>query len=124
VHLALAGGVGGRLAGFPLVASERAALRLTVDFSLLAEHLHRYPVVVSQTQDGQPAGRLTVDITAVKEVEDLVFGNPRSRELHTVHCPYWPLVGQHHKVPFWQVADGLARGYNGCATCLPSFDTG
>ena len=124
VHLALAGGIGGRLAGFPLVASERAALRLTVDFSLLAEHLHRYPVVVSQTQDGQPAGRLTVDITAVKEVEDLVFGNPRSRELHTVHCPYWPLVGQHHKVPFWQVADGLARGYNGCATCLPNFDTG
>jgi hypothetical protein len=124
VRLALSGGGTGRLSGFPLAPSDRASLRLTVDFSVLAEHRRRYGATVSQFQDAQPAGRLTVEITAVKEVEDLVFGNPRSHELHTVRCAYWPRISQHNKVPFWQIADGLARGYNGCALCLPNYHTG
>ena len=123
-RLALAGGVTGGLSGFALAAAERVPLTLTVDFSLLAEHLRRYPVVFSQDQDGVSAGKLTVEITAVKELEDLVFGNPRSMELHTVLCPCWPRISQRNKVPFWQIADGLARGFDGCAFCLPEHHTG
>ena len=69
-------------------------------------------------------GRLTIEITAVKETEDYVYGNPRSDELHTVHCPFWPRIGQHNKVPFATIEDGLARGYDGCAFCLREYDTG
>jgi hypothetical protein len=124
LRLALAGGDVGRLVGFPLSPADRVPLSLGVDFSVLADHGARYPIVFSQEQDGRPAGRLTVEITAVKELEDLVFGNKRSRELHTVRCSYWPLISQGNKLPFWQIADGLARGYDGCALCLPNHHTG
>ena len=124
VRLALAGGAVGRLVGFALPPSDRVSLNLTVDFSMLAEHRRRYPVIFSQDQDGTPAGKLTVEIIAVKEVEDLVFGNPRSGEVHTVRCPYWPRITQRNKVPFWAIADALARGYDGCAACLPNHHTG
>ncbi|MEA3335600.1 MAG: hypothetical protein U9R25_06785, partial [Chloroflexota bacterium] len=63
-------------------------------------------------------------ITAVKESEDYVYGNPRSMELHTIHCPYWPRISQKNKIPFARVQDGLARGYDGCAFCLPAYNTG
>lgn len=123
-RLQLAGGSTGAIDGFPLAADDRAAATVTVDFSHQAVHLQRYPIEVSHEQDGTAAGRLTVDITAVKELEDYVFGNPRSGELHVVACPFWARISQSNKIPYRTVQDGLARGYNGCAFCLPSFDTG
>lgn len=123
-RLNLAGGTEGVIDGFPLATDEQVTATLTVDFSLQAEHLQVYPLVVGHHQDGTAAGRLTVSITAVKELEDYVFGNPRSGELHVVSCPFWSRIGQHNKVPYQTVQDGLARGYNGCAFCLGDYDTG
>jgi hypothetical protein len=122
--LDLAGGIVGVIEDFPLSTNDQTSATLTIDFSYEAEHLHLYPIVASQEQDGRSVGRLTIEITAVKETEDYVYGNPRSWELHTVYCPFWSRISQRNKIPFATIQDGLARGYNGCAFCLPEHDTG
>ncbi|MEU1867744.1 hypothetical protein, partial [Streptomyces gardneri] len=73
---------------------------------------------------GTVVGRMTIQITAVKELDDFFFGNPRSGEIHINTCPYWPKLGPGSKVPFLRIEDALARGYNGCAYCLPDHNTG
>lgn len=122
--LTLPGGQVGAINDFPLEAHDQKSVTLMVDFSYQAEHLHRYPIIVTQTQEGQISGRLTIEITAVKETEDFVYGNPNSMELHTINCPLWSRIAQHHKIPFMTVKDGIVRGYNGCAFCLPDYNTG
>ena len=122
--LTMAGGVEGRMDGFPLARSEDVTVDLVIDFSHTAEHLRTYPLVVTQYQDGQVVGRVTVDIVAVKELEDFFFGNPRSGEIHITTCPFWPALGPWSKRPFARIEDALARGYNGCAFCQPATDTG
>ena len=122
--LGLRGGQVGRLSQVRLDAAARVPLNLAVDFSLEAEHLHRYPIVFSQEQAGVAAGKQTVEITAVKEVDDMFFGNPRTREVHVVSCVWWPQISVRNKVPFFALEDALARGYDGCAYCLPNANTG
>lgn len=121
--LALQGGEVGEVDGFALGTNDSATVELEIDFSLQAEHLEIYPIIATHTQDGLVVGRMTIEITSVKELEDWVFGNPRSLELHVVGCPFWPQISSRNKVPFELVQDGIARGYNGCRFCLPSFDT-
>ncbi|HEX2057567.1 MAG TPA: hypothetical protein VHI71_04280 [Actinomycetota bacterium] len=122
--LEMAGAKVGELNGFPLSKDDRVSVELTIDFSVKGEHLKVYPLVCIQEQDGEVAGRMTVEITAVKELEDFVFANPRSGELHISTCPFWDAIGPGNKVPYQSIEDGLARGYNGCAYCLPDHDTG
>ncbi|MFF3942740.1 hypothetical protein [Streptomyces phaeofaciens] len=110
--------------GFHLEANDRVAAEVTIDFSSQAEHLRLYPLVATQYQDGLIAGRMTIQITAVNELEDFFFGNPRSGELHISTCPYWSRLGAANKVPFLRAEDALARGYNGCAFCQPALNTG
>ena len=81
-------------------------------------------MIATQVQDGAVAGRMTIEILAVKELEDWIFGNPRSGEMHVVSCPYWPRISPWNKRPFETIEYGQARGYNGCAFCLPEFHTG
>ena len=95
-----------------------------MDFSVSAEHLHRYPIVFSQELGGIPSGKETVEITAVKEASDLFYGNARSREVHIVGCPFWDAMTHRRLVPFLALGDALARGYDGCAFCLPNANTG
>ncbi|QES23506.1 hypothetical protein DEJ46_33880 [Streptomyces venezuelae] len=118
---------GGKVAlvdGYRLDADDHVTAEITIDFSHQAEHLRRYPFVATQYQDGAVVGRMTIQITAVKELDDFFFGNPRSGEIHVNTCPYWPKLGPGSKVPFMRVEDALARGYNGCAYCLPEHNTG
>jgi zinc metalloprotease ZmpB len=122
--LTMNGGDTGVVAGFPLQARDRVSVDLTIDFSHTADHLATYPLVVTQVREGVVVGRLTVQIVAVKELEDFFFANPRSREVHITDCPFWPALGPGSKVPYARLEDALARGYNGCAFCLPSNDTG
>ncbi|WP_405593248.1 hypothetical protein [Streptomyces sp. NBC_01092] len=110
--------------GFKLDPNEQVAADITIDFSHNAEHLRLYPFVATQYQDGVIAGRLTIQITAVRELEDFFFGNPHSGELHVSTCPYWSRLGADSKVPFLRAQDALARGYNGCAYCQPALNTG
>jgi hypothetical protein len=87
-NFALAAGAIGSIMDFPLAGSETKQVVVEIDFSYKAEHMKRYPIVVSQEQDGEIAGRLTIEIVAVKESEDYFYGNKRSRELHTLNCAF------------------------------------
>jgi hypothetical protein len=122
--LDLTGGTVGIIEDFPLGTNDERSVTLDIDFSYQAQHLQRYPIVASQEQDGVLAGQLTIEITAVKESEDYVYGNRRSKELHTLNCIFQAQMSTHNKVPFATVQDGLARGYNGCAFCLAEYNTG
>jgi zinc metalloprotease ZmpB len=121
--LSLEGGKEGIIADFPLVTNEERGVTLEIDFSYQAENLKRYPIVATQEQDGTLAGKLTIEITAVKESEDYVYGNMHSRELHTFDCAYRKKMSPHNQVPFENIKDALARGYEGCAFCLPEYNT-
>jgi hypothetical protein len=118
------GGDAGVLDGFPLPANDQVSVDLIIDFSHKADHLSMYPLIATQVRDGAVTGRLTVQITAVKELEDFFFANPRSGEVHITTCPFWPRLGAGNKVPYMTLQDALVRGYNGCAFCLPRSDTG
>jgi hypothetical protein len=120
---ALAGGATGMIVGFPLGSNEEKDVTLEIDFSYQAEHMMRYPIVVGQDQDGVLAGQLTVEITAVKESEDFVYGNVHSRELHTLDCIWRKRMMPHNQVPFQNIKDALARDYNGCRYCLPKYSS-
>jgi hypothetical protein len=122
--LTLAGGLVGTIADFPLDTNEDKDIALEIDFSYQAEHMKRYPLMAGQDQDGALAGRLTIEIIAVKESEDYVYGNVRSRELHTLSCIWRKRMSPHNQVPFQTVKEGLAHGYNGCAFCMPAQNTG
>jgi hypothetical protein len=121
--LGLDGGKEGIIADFPLGANEERGVTLEIDFSYRAENLKRYPIVATQEQDGMLAGKLTIEITAVKESEDYVYGNARSRELHTFDCVYRKKMSPHNQVPLETIEYALARGYDGCAFCMPDYDT-
>jgi hypothetical protein len=119
----LAGGATGSIDNFSLGDYEEKSVSLEIDFSFMAENMKRYPIIVSQEQDGEAAGRLTIEIMAVKESEDYVYGNLRSRELHTLNCEFRRAMSPRNQVPFQTINDALARGYNGCFFCLPSYNT-
>ena len=121
--LALVGGGVGVIAEFPLVTNEERGVHLEIDFSYEGEHLKRYPIVASQEQDGVIAGRLTIEITAVKESEDYVYGNSNPHEVHALGCEFRKMMSPHHQVPFQTIKDALARGYNGCRYCLADYST-
>ncbi|MFE5555033.1 hypothetical protein [Streptomyces sp. NPDC056544] len=122
--LEMKGGSTAVVDGFRLEADDRAAADITIDFSHHADHLRLYPFIATQYQDSLIAGRMTIQITAVKELEGFYFGNPRSGELHVSTCPYWSKLGAGSKVPFVRAEDAVARGYNGCAYCQPALNTG
>lgn len=114
----------GILQGFTLAANADKNFKLEIDFSVNAEHEKLYPIVVTQEQDGEIAGRITFDVIAIKDSEDYVYGNPRSLELHTTDCPFWEKISDKNKIPFKNINDGIDKGYNGCAFCLSDYNTG
>ncbi|MFE9859055.1 hypothetical protein [Streptomyces sp. NPDC005780] len=122
--LEMRGGTTAVVDGFPLAANAEVLADLTIDFSHDAVNLRNYDFVATQVQDNQVAGRITIEITAVKESEDLFFGNPRTHEVHITSCPFWDQLGPASKVPYFTLEDALARRYNGCAYCLPDANTG
>ena len=106
--------------GFKLLARERKRVRLEVDFSLYAKHGKRYPLVVTQIQDGELAGGFTFEFTAIKKnAADYFYGNRRSRQLHTFNCPHLSKALPKNIQPFQTVDEGIARGYKRCRFCLP-----
>jgi hypothetical protein len=121
--LELAGGVVAAISGFELQANDKVGVTLEIDFSMNAQHGQVYPIIATQVLDGMVAGRMTIEITAIKETDDYIWGNRRSRELHELGCAFWKMVSHANKIPFLNVGEALARGYNGCRFCMPEFDT-
>jgi len=52
------------------------------------------------------------------------IGNRRSLELHVQNCYWVSRMKESNKVFYQTVAEALAVGYNGCASCLKAFNTG
>lgn len=121
--LKMTGGVDGVVRGFPMARGDASGVAMSIDFSYGAQDGRIYPIVATQVQENEVAGRLTIEIKAIKESEDYVYGNPRSMELHTIHCPFWNRISQHNKLPLESVKAGKAMGYDGCAYCLPHDHT-
>ncbi|MFC9260638.1 hypothetical protein ACFT25_12525 [Streptomyces hydrogenans] len=122
--LRMKGGDIGVVKGFRLGAVEEVAADVTIDFAHEAVHLQPYDLVTTQLQNDEVAGRLTIEITAVKDLDEWFFGNKHTHEVHISTCPFWEKINQTSKVPFPRIDLALAHGYNGCAYCLPAFDDG
>ncbi|WP_030762564.1 hypothetical protein [Streptomyces griseus] len=120
--LRMKGGDTAVVQGFRLDAEDEVTADVTIDFSHEAVHLKAYDLVSTQIQDHQVAGRLTIEITAVKDLHEWFFGNRHTKEVHIDTCPYWNLIGEASKVPFPTIDLALAYAYDGCAYCLPQFD--
>jgi len=113
----------GEIADVTIRANASFTLTMTVDFSFKAEHLKRYPVRIEQTKDGVVLDVYTIELTAVKDLDDFFFGNPRSGEVHIATCPFWTRLDKRRLRTFELLADAQLRGYNGCRFCLPEADT-
>lgn len=117
-------GMNASINNFELPSRADRTVKLEIDFSMTAVHEQKYPLITTQHQDGNVAGTLTIELIAIKDSEDYVYGNPRSKELHTIDCPYWDIISPWNKIPYNGVKDGQLRGYDGCAFCLPAHNTG
>ena len=114
----------GALTGFLLAPAQNSILTASIDVSYSAMHMQTYCFDLVQERNGIAVSRYSIEITAVKDSEDFIYGNRHSKELHVLHCPYHRAMNPRNSVPFPTVQDGLRRGYNGCAFCLPAHDTG
>ena len=122
--LTMAGGSVRGVQDVPIVANGSFVLTLGVDFSFHARHLEQYPIRVEQVHQGAVVGAYTIALTALKDLDDFFFGNPRSGELHVSTCPLWPKINTARLHAFETVDDAMARGFNGCRFCLPEHDKG
>lgn len=122
--LAMNGGAVQGLTDVPIASNGSFLLTLSVDFSVEARHLKQYPIRVEQLHEGVVVGAYTIELTAIKDLEDFFFGNPRSHELHVSNCPLWSAMNTVRLVTFESVEDATARGYDGCRFCLPDHDRG
>lgn len=122
--LELGGGAVGNISDVVIRAKQSFTLTITVDFSFEATHLQQYPLRIQQVHEGTVIGAYTIELTAVKDLEDFFFGNPRSMELHVSSCQFWDQINKARLRTYERIADGQARGYNGCRFCLTEVDTG
>jgi hypothetical protein len=80
-----------------------------------------YRMSVSQLVDGREMGR----VTRMLSVGDYPFmANRRTLEVHVPDCEWAQKTGRRNKVAYDSVEHALKHGYNGCAYCLPEYDTG
>ncbi|MFD8208780.1 hypothetical protein ACFV2S_20595 [Streptomyces sp. NPDC059695] len=122
--LQMSGGSKALVDGFRLDADDEVSAVLTVDFSHEAEHLKSYDLIATQIQDFEVAGRITLEIVAIKDLHEWFFANPKTGEVHIETCPLWNRIGAAHKQPYARIQEAQVRGFNGCAFCLPQFNTG
>ncbi|NTW83610.1 MAG: M20/M25/M40 family metallo-hydrolase [Chlorobiaceae bacterium] len=122
-NLKLKGGHSGTLEDFDLDKNETASILFTIDFSYEAEHGKTYPLEITQIQDGRIAGRYTVEIIAVKESDDWLYGNLRTKEVHLLNCEWRIKMKPHNVTPVKNIQEAKARGYDGCAYCMPTENT-
>ncbi len=122
--LEMDGGRTGAIKDVEIGGNDSFVLTLGVDFSFNVTHLRRYPVRVQQTHHDAVVGSYTIELTAVKDLEDFFLGNRRSGELHVSTCQLWPRINKARLDTFERIDDAQARGYNGCRFCLAEADTG
>jgi hypothetical protein len=79
-----------------------------------------YRLSVAQLVDGKEMGR----VTQMLAVGDHPFmGNRRTLEVHVPDCEWAAKTSGHNKVAYESIERALKHGYNGCAYCLPEYNT-
>lgn len=108
------------LRGLPLRASDdtQAELEFTVPVSV---DDGQYRLGVAQIVDGMEMGRVTLALL----VGDYPFmANRNSLEVHAANCQWAKKIGRRNKLAYQTVEKALQHGFNGCAFCLPQYNTG
>lgn len=80
-------------------------------------------ISVSQRISGDEMGRVT-QMIVVGDHPFVANRNSSSRELHRNNCVWVSLMAPYNKVAYTELERALKHGYNGCAYCLPEYDTG
>lgn len=79
-----------------------------------------YRLAFSQNVDGLEMGR----VTHLLAVGDHPFmANRGSKEVHKANCIWAKKMGRKNRLAYTTVERALQHGCNGCAYCLPEFDT-
>ena len=80
-----------------------------------------YRLSVAQLVDGKEMGR----VTRMLAVGDYPFlANRRTLEVHVPDCEWAAKTSARNKVAYDSIDRALKHGYNGCAYCLPEYNTG
>ena len=100
-QLEMKGATVAEIGGFELATNDLVTVEVTTDFSLNAEHLKKYPIIVTHLQEFEVAGRMTIEISVREGARGLGVRRPaRTRELHVSSCPFWHQLRPRNKVPF------------------------
>jgi hypothetical protein len=80
-----------------------------------------YRLSVAQLVDGKEMGR----VTRMLAVGDYPYmANRRTLEVHVPDCEWAAKTSGRNKVAYESIERALNHGYNGCAYCLPEYNTG
>jgi hypothetical protein len=110
------------LTGIRLNPGENTLVRLEVALPEEAVDGELYPVFVEQRVNGTLTGRVTLMTRTVGT--PAYIANRDSLEIHLPNCEWAKKIARRNKIPYDDLDAALRRGYNGCAFCLPQYDTG
>lgn len=111
----------GDINGITLKPNENTLVRLEVTLPENTVDGEVYPVSVEQKVDGTVTGRVTLVARTVGT--PAYIANSRTGEIHYPDCEWVDQMSNKNKVPFDDLELAIKRGYNGCKTCLPEYDT-
>ena len=101
-----------------------------------------FPAIISQDiPDTSINVEATIESLDINEAEALITANietsgvgsyapyvgnknPGSMELHTKECEWAPRIASKNRAYYCEVEEALADGFDGCAYCLPEYNTG
>jgi len=80
-----------------------------------------YRLYVAQLVDGKEMGR----VTRMLAIGDYPFmANRRTLEVHVPGCEWAAKTSGRNKIAYDSIERAIKHGYNGCAYCLPEYNTG
>ena len=108
------------LRGMNLKPSDKCQAYLDITIPDKAKDVD-YRLSVAQLVDGKEMGR----VTRMLAVGDYPFlANRRTLEVHVPNCEWAAKTSARNKVAYDSIDRALKHGYNGCAYCLPEYNTG
>lgn len=118
-YLRMHGGKTGLIENLFLPINKKISAKFIVDFSKDAENMKVYPLIISQfRKNNDVVGKYTVNITAVKENDDWLYGNLRTMQVHMLKCRHHKNKNPLNLIPISSIADAKLRGFGICEFCL------
>jgi hypothetical protein len=118
VYLQIPGGKTGSIENLIIPADKRINIDFLIDFSKKANHLQVYPLIISQySKNNIMMGKYLVDITAIGEKEDWLYGNIRTRKVHKINCSKYQKASPENLLPLSSIEEAELQGFDTC-TCM------